>query len=309
MTELLAFFYTESPLHAGASDSLGVIDLPIQREAHTGYPVVWGQSLKGALRQAAQEHPDWNDADVAAVFGSEVSPGQATTPGLLAVGDAQLVALPVPTLHRTFAWVTSAVALGRLARKYRALGREPAPAVPDVSAEAVAVDAAWTGEQALGPVVARVVSEPAEQVERLRAWAAAVRADAFDADTAFEPFRAKFSRDLLLVDSQVMGVLVEECTEVTARVQLDDAKTVSHGPFHSEYLPTETVLAASLTLRPVRSGNGVDDAATRRHRDLVRGLLHGDGATLLRLGGDETLGKGLVWCRLAERRTTGAGGR
>ena len=88
MTKLLAFFYTESPLHAGASDSLGVIDLPIQREAHTGYPVVWGQSLKGALRQAARHHPDWDDAAVTAVFGSEVSQAK-TSPGPDVRRDAQ----------------------------------------------------------------------------------------------------------------------------------------------------------------------------------------------------------------------------
>ena len=133
MTEFLLYLYAESPVHAGAADSVDVLDLPVQREASTGYPVIWGQSLKGALRQGAREAAGW-DGLVTRVFGSE--PGDrtgdgGTTPGLLAVGDAQLVAMPVPTLRRTFAWVTSEIALGRLARKYRALGRE-APAVPDV---------------------------------------------------------------------------------------------------------------------------------------------------------------------------------
>lgn len=312
MTKLLAFFYTESPLHAGASDSLGVIDLPIQREAHTGYPVVWGQSLKGALRQAARHHPDWDDAAVTAVFGSEVSPGQDLTPGLMSVGDAQLVALPVPTLNRTFAWVTSTIALGRLARKYHALGRTPVPTVPDVSADAVTLDREWAGKQALGPAVARVISEPEEHVAQLRTWAAIVGADAFGTDETFKPFRDKFSRDLLLVNSDVMSILVREGTEATARVQLDSNKTVVEGAlFYSEYLPTETVLAASLTLRPVHAKDKpdkVDEEETHRLLTLVRGLLHGDDATLLQVGGDETIGKGLVWCRLIEQQTSGKEG-
>ncbi|MEY9211505.1 type III-B CRISPR module RAMP protein Cmr4 [Thermobifida halotolerans] len=299
MTELLAFFYAESPLHAGASDSLGTIDLPIQREAHTGYPVVWGQSLKGALRQAAREHPEWTTQDVTAVFGSEVSQRAATTPGLLSVGDAQLVALPVPTLRRTFAWVTSAIALSRLARKYRIAGRASIPAVPRDLAEAVAADDSWSDEQALGPLVVEVAAHLDNQVTALRSWTEAIAGDVFGDDPVFTPFRDKFTEDLLLVKGDVMATLVKECTEVTARVQLDADKTVANGPFYSEYLPTETILAASLTLRPPHTGKKPEEAAERQLR-LVRTLLHGDGAALLRVGGDETLGKGLVWSRLAE---------
>jgi CRISPR-associated protein Cmr4 len=120
MTEYLLYLYAESPVHTGAADSADVLDLPVQREAATGYPVIWGQSLKGALRQAAGD-ADW----VETVFGSAIqSPDEngGTTEGGLAVGDAQLVAMPVPTLRSTFAWMTTEIALGRLARKLRRLG-------------------------------------------------------------------------------------------------------------------------------------------------------------------------------------------
>ena len=99
-------------VHTGAADSAGVIDLPVQREAATGYPVIWGQSLKGALCQAAED-AGWGGR-VTSVFGSEVGDNRddgGTSPGTLAVGDAQLVAMPVPTLRHTFAWLTSEVAL------------------------------------------------------------------------------------------------------------------------------------------------------------------------------------------------------
>ena len=66
------------------------------------------------------------------------------------------------------------------------------------------------------------------------------------------------------------------------------------GPFYSEYLPAETILAASLTLRRPTGR----DSATGDHekqRQALKKLLHGQ---LLQVGGDETLGKGLVWGRL-----------
>lgn len=289
MTEYLLYLYAESPVHTGAAGSLEAIDLPVQREAATGYPVIWGQSLKGALRQAAREAWGEDAPRVGAVFGSAIKgTGEegGTTPGTLAVGDAQLVAMPVPTLRRTFAWLTSELALGRLARKYRTLGREALP-VPSVRADGgICSSKAWSQAQreVLGPVLVPfdpLFSQP------LWKWADQIAKDALGADEVFAPFTAKLRADLLLAGADIVPVLLRECTEQAVRVQLyDEKKTVQAGPFYSEYLPAETILAASLTLRDPR-----DNA------DALVSLLDG---RLLRIGGDETLGKGLMWGRIVK---------
>jgi CRISPR-associated protein Cmr4 len=298
--EMLLYLYAESPVHAGAADSLGALDLPIQREATTAYPVVWGQSLKGALRQAARDAgpaAGWDPRTLVTVFGSDLpQPGEESAAGALSVGDAQLVAMPVPTLQKTYAWAASSVTLGRLARKYRTLGLPSAdggvPRVPSVPSEGgAAAGEVWVGgDQVVGPCVVGVRS-PVDA--DLQAWAARVADHLFGDDELFGFFAAKLRSDLLLVGDDVMPVLVRECTESAARVQLypdgDQRKTVQNGPFYSEYLPAETVLAASLTLRPPTGADGVAR---------LRALLGGDRPALVRLGGDETLGKGLVWTRL-----------
>jgi CRISPR-associated protein Cmr4 len=293
LTELLLYLYAESPVHAGAAESLGALDLPVQREATTGYPVIWGQSLKGALRQAAQELP-WEPQELTAVFGSSVNPageGGETTAGLLAVGDAQLVALPVPTLQHTFAWATSELALGRLARKYAVLagGAGAPPPVPAVAPDRGAASSAdWVGEhrpQVLGPCLVELGAQPSQPLSR---WAERLAADALGSEPV--GFLAgKLRTDLVLVGSDVMPLLGSECTEFVARVQLNQDKTVEQGPFYGEYLPAETILAASLTLRadPHRPAGP--------YLERLRQLLHG---RLLQVGGDETIGKGLVWARL-----------
>jgi CRISPR-associated protein Cmr4 len=307
MTEFLLYLYAESPVHTGAADSLDVLDLPVQREAATGYPVIWGQSLKGALRQAARDHPGWDRDLVERVFGSEIGERSngGTKPGQLAVGDAQLVAMPVPTLHSTFAWLTSEIALGRLARKYAALGQDGIPAVPEIAVDSgLAADETWTrpapGGEVLGPYVLSLGESPDPD---LTAWAARLADDAVltgdpadPAGTGLTPFAQKLRRDLVLAGSDIVPPLLRECTEQAVRVQLSaKSKTVENGPFYSEYLPAETILAASLTLRQPAGG----DAAARHdeQREALRELLHGQ---LLQVGGDETLGKGLVWCRLLE---------
>jgi CRISPR-associated protein Cmr4 len=295
MTEYLLYLYAESPVHAGAANSLDVLDLPIQREAVTGYPVIWGQSLKGALRQAAVD-ASWDAGTIASVFGSPIGAGgssEESRPGNVNIGDAQLVAMPVPTLRRTFAWVTSEIALGRLGRKYRTLGHSDLD-VPAVAGDrAVALDAVWAGKrgEVLGPCVVPIDHDADGP---LAGWAQRIADDVLPGGAMFTPFAAKLRQDLLLVGTDLIGTLLRECTEQTVRVQLKaDSKTVEEGPFYSEYLPAETILAASLTQRHV--GRDADEVEVEAD-DLEKLLSN----TLIQIGGDETLGKGLMWASLVK---------
>lgn len=311
MTEqLLLYLYAESPVHAGAAEGNGVIDLAIQREAATGYPVIWGQSLKGALRQAATD-AGWDPDEVTTVFGRATVGGQdggeptaggadktdAGSAGLLAVGDAQVVAFPVPTLQSTFAWVTSELALSRLARKYRTLGRPTGdlPALPTIDGQDGGIGAAdWSGSKVLGSYEVRITAD-----DTVTGWAARIAEDAIGDGAEFEVFARKLRTDLLVAGTEVFPELLREGTELSVRVQLTADKTVKHGPFYSEYLPAETILAVSLSLRRRPKDN-------EDHLEKLRDLL---GGGLLQVGGDETLGKGLVWPRLHERVGTAEGVR
>jgi len=49
------FFKTVSPVHMGAGQGLEHIDLPIQREVHTKFPIFYASGIKGAFRQYALE--------------------------------------------------------------------------------------------------------------------------------------------------------------------------------------------------------------------------------------------------------------
>ncbi|MCX6879324.1 MAG: type III-B CRISPR module RAMP protein Cmr4 [Verrucomicrobia bacterium] len=43
------FIFARTPLHIGAGSSVGAIDLPVQRERHTGFPIIPASSLKGSF--------------------------------------------------------------------------------------------------------------------------------------------------------------------------------------------------------------------------------------------------------------------
>ncbi|MGH3803375.1 MAG: type III-B CRISPR module RAMP protein Cmr4, partial [Pseudonocardiaceae bacterium] len=246
MPSALLFLYAESPVHAGADSSLGVLDLPIQREASTGLPVIWGQSLKGALR--SHFRPLWLAPKLVEVFGAEPpaagsSAGGSLPPGTLSVGDAQLTAMPVPTLVDTYAWVTSALVLGRLERKAGLVGLStPARSVSRTDeGSGLTAGTQWAKPATvLGPYVV-----DGRHDDAVTEWAQWLSSTALSPTAVPQFFRTKLTTDLLAVADSILVGVTTECAELTPRIQLESAaKTVKHGPFYSEYLPTETILTA-----------------------------------------------------------------
>lgn len=56
------FMICETPLHVGSGNDLGIVDLPIQREKHTGFPKIESSSLKGGVREAFESLIKLNDS-------------------------------------------------------------------------------------------------------------------------------------------------------------------------------------------------------------------------------------------------------
>ncbi|NKZ07300.1 type III-B CRISPR module RAMP protein Cmr4 [Actinomadura latina] len=278
----LLFLYAETPVHPGGDTAAGAVDLPIQREPATGFPIIKGESLKGALR----EHFRTRLADDrwVGMFGSKPPRGGgATKPGSLRVHEAQLVAFPAPTLEETFRWVTSPLALSRLARKAGLAGVPIAGTGDSVPSDSTCLTSSQRREQTvLGQYVQATQHDPA-----LESFAANLAGLALP--NAVDGYlKKKFGKDLYCGVDELLTGISKDCAPVVARVQLgaEDAegnptKTVKHGPFYSEYLPSETILVALLEGRP-------DDLAKLQVLD----------SGVLRVGGDESIGKGLMWCRL-----------
>jgi CRISPR-associated protein Cmr4 len=296
MHRALLFLYAETPVHAGADSSLGALDLPIQREVTTGFPIIKAESLKGALREhfrprkdEKQKRQDWRD-----IFGAEPpaagTRAESLRPGSLRVHEAQLVAFPVPTMARTFAWVTSPLARARLDRKARladvslksADGTGPAAGLD--GAECLTAGKAQRNA-VLGPFLVNATHDAATA-----SWATVLADAALPGLDEMGFFKEKLGADLFVCSDELLGAISRDCAPIATRIQLgtgeDDSaprKTVQHGPFQSEYLPAESILAALLEC---------DNAA---HLDHVCGKLDNKP---FRLGGDETLGKGLLWCHV-----------
>jgi CRISPR-associated protein Cmr4 len=117
----------EEFLHPGSGQSTGVIDLPVAREGHTGWPLIPDTGLKGALKEYDNkgkprgQEEDW----VKQVYGTETTDFGA---GEALIGGARLLLLPIRHLEGTYAWVTCPALLERLWRDWvRLFGSDPFP--------------------------------------------------------------------------------------------------------------------------------------------------------------------------------------
>lgn len=112
----LLYIFTRTPLHVGSGGSVGVVDQPIQRERHTGYPIIPGSSIKGVLRDHFAHGETLDKTQLDAGFGKAEeaqSDGQA---GLLSFMEARLLAFPLRSARGTYAMATCPLALERYRR-------------------------------------------------------------------------------------------------------------------------------------------------------------------------------------------------
>lgn len=267
--------------HAGAGSSTGAIDLPIQREKHTNWPVIQSSGVKGAFRDLAETLWAGKPEDVAALFGREATRagGQenGTQPGALSFTDARLLALPVRSSVAPFVWVACPALLMRVARDLALIGRNGlAQTVED------------PGDKAKGFVtLAHTII-----LEDLALSSGPLTQEGNEKkimEAAAGPFWGTIKDRWFLVSDQHFQFLAENATEVQPRIALGPNKTTDDGGnlWYQEVLPPETLMYVMAFATNERKSNGLTVAQVLQKLDLIKE------ATYIQMGGDETLGRGI----------------
>ena len=298
----LLYIYVETPLHVGVGPAPdGEVDMPIQREETTGYPMVSASSLKGVLRAAAEAAAPAEE--VAAVFGSAPeAPEDQTFAGSVLLGDAHPLLFPVRSLVGVFGWTTCAAVLARWQREAAARGVDlPLAAIPSVDEGTALVPLDSGLRTSKGQVVLEEVTfraEPKPEVVALARWLAA---ELFPPEAEFAYWQQKLRRDLAVLPDNAFRFFATHRTEVIQRIRIDRRTgAAAEGALWSEeYLPTETVLWAVLGSQPpARPGGSVQSASD------ALSWLQGMAPRVFQLGGDRTLGRGFVRIRWSAGKGT-----
>ena len=297
----LMYFFVETPLHAGSGRGLGAVDLPIQRERSTGYPLVQASGIKGKLRAEATHKADTEEKKqkVFAVFGPDaeaMKDEKNQYAGAISPGDARLLLLPVRSLIGVFAWTTSVNALARFVRDAKSVGitLEWGVSAPPTGTALVAPESQVASGDKMALEEFSYTPESKEVVQQIGAWLAT---NALPQGNEYEYWRTRLPLRLVILPEDDFRDFALYATEVVTRVKLNsDTKTVDkeHGALWTEEsLPTDTLLYAPLfAADPRKKVNGIVTSADVLQ--FVRDLK----LERVQLGGDETVGRGLVALRI-----------
>ncbi|MFQ3534776.1 MAG: type III-B CRISPR module RAMP protein Cmr4 [Aggregatilineales bacterium] len=292
MKSVPLFIYTETSLHAGVGSAVSAIDLPIQRERTTQFPIVQGSGIKGALRSQVVASAEEKEAIFAeekeAIFGADTKKDEKFA-GAISVGDARIVLFPVRSLNGVFAYTTCLAVLARL--------RRDVPNFPALESEVKGENALVTTNSAVALSGRAVLEEFSftctadRNVDTIAKWLAE---NAFPSTPEYEYWRKKVQNSLIVLSDESFRDFVQNSTEIVTRVRLErETKTVAQGALWTqEALPADCLLLSAILARSKRNGSsGSADEVAQWLRQSV--------PSRIQLGGDETTGSGMVALRWA----------
>jgi CRISPR-associated protein Cmr4 len=286
--------YAETSLHPGSGSSTGVVDLPVQRERHTGFPIIPPTGVKGTLRQQAELV--WPSTDgqlhptVAALFGPRTAAEAGLHVGAIAFGEGRLIAFPVRSSSQVFVWVTCSLVIDRLARDLRLVGITlPTLTATPRNTQAFAPTA--PDNRLTRAVILEDLSFNLQEQEDVAQLATTM---ATFLPESYAVMRSKIRRHLVVVSDQDYEHLVRTSTQVSARIALNERKTTTGDGgnlWYEETLPRDCLFSAVLRFdRPRITADGMKTAqdVQQKLNELVMQYSY------IQVGGNESVGQG--WC-------------
>jgi CRISPR-associated protein Cmr4 len=290
----LYWLHTLSPTHAGIGRGVGYIDLPIDRDGVTGWPILRGSGFKGvwADHHRATADARKNDPTLRAAFGVAGDDNNSNA-GALIPTDAKLVCLPVRSFRGTFAWAASPLCLQMLRRTLSLAGLTGVPAAPASLDEGKAHHTTTSVLAEGNSIYLEDLDFAAQNCDTATAWATLIAENVFAGDPAWQD---QFKKRFVVLPDSAFDFLCETGTEVHTRVRIDDdTKTVAQGALWTEEsLPAETILMGLIQCDRVY-GRNVEDITPQ-------GLLDrfAKAALTFQIGGKATVGRGQVRCVFTE---------
>lgn len=293
------FIITETPLHVGSGSDLGLVDLPIQRERHTGFPKVEASGLKGCIRECFENK---GDKYTSLLFGPEEGDAHSSSIGFT---DARVLLFPVKSLKGVFAWITCPLILERFQKEVGVPLSYEVNSVPENSN--LLIDNKIVLEEYTYHVV-----EKRETTELAKTLADMV----FPTDESYNFWKDKLKKDLVVLNDDDFTQFVKTSTEIITRTKINDKTgTVERGALWTEeYLPQDTILYSLVMFSDLeieRDGKEKKQEFIKMFDDFCQEVIKKQNQekieaeniasyftqnlpSIIHLGGNRTIGKGIV---------------
>jgi len=295
------FIYVITPLHAGTGQELGIVDLPIQRERHTGFPKIEASGLKGSIREVFEENDNKvkignkevqvNDKEtINLTFGPESEVSHA---GALGFTDARILLFPVKSMKGVFAYITCPQVLKRFEEEITIAGRKIELNGQKINMGKISANS-FPKNTSQVLVSGKVILEeytfelkPSEDLKLFAEWLAE--------KTGINEIPQK----IVVLSDDDFKDFVHLSTEVVTRIKISNVTgTVEEGPFNEEFLPAETLLYSLALASPIfkekPEEKGIFNQNEKDEAELVLEFFKAGIPEIMQIGGDATIGKGIV---------------
>lgn len=272
-----------SSVHAGAGGELGIVDLPIQREKHTGFPKIESSTLKGAIRASIH---GMDEALETLLFGTRKNNTDNHGASAVSFSDARTLLFPVKSMRNIFAYVTAPSVLQRFNHECKIYGH-------DISLPIPKENTCSSNKLQVSDNTHVVLEEYAYEIE-------------VDEETALLGEKLELilfpdgndgylkERLIVLTDDDFTD-FVKLSTEVNARIKINPKTGVvdkdSGALFYEENLPPETILYGFVFTSDTRQQSANELTAKQVLEKLTNGEMFPE---VFQLGGNTTIGRGLL---------------
>lgn len=304
----LIFMVAQSSIHAGSGTDLGIVDMPIQREIHTGYPKIESSGVKGCIRRIFEDKDIDGDA-VDRLFGPEDAGSEAKA-GALAFTDARMLLFPIKSLKGTFAYTTCPNIIERFKSDLGLISVDASGldniSFGDITNAIVGPNSNITLKNgAMEYVVLEEYAMRAERNDNAQVLAQWLSDRIFSGDT-YSYWRERLLKSLVILPNDVFRDLVEQFTEVIARTSINnETKTVKTGGlWYEENIPADSVMYSLVMAGEVNyniEGKGIFGADNHQAEyQKVMKFFCENMPAFMQIGGNANIGKGIVHIQMLE---------
>ena len=284
----LITYYALTPVHVGAGSSVSYIDLPVQRERHTSFPIMAGSGLKGVFRALAERELEIGKVNI--IFGPE---NGSEGSSCVAFTDAKILLYPVRSVKNTFAWITCPFVLKRFKEDLEsASGKTNNFSIPEVSDDKIIV-------ASNSPLIINNNNPKKVGIEEFvfdvdnsqidNNLINAIKGYIPDTETT-QNISARFA----IVSDNVFTDLVNYAVEVRTRIKIDQTTGTASGGalFTVEMVPSESIFYSLVFADDPKNSNSNSVKNVDEVIDNIQKLI--DNNEVIQVGGDETIGLGFV---------------
>lgn len=275
-------FHCQTAVHAGDGTSTGTIDMPIQRERTTGFPVLRDSTTRGSIRESFETN--MNDIELfKATFGNKDNGDKASA---LSVLPARLLFFPVRSIKGVFAYVTCPFILNRFVKEMKLFYNEDItitlPELQDnqcYAAEKLLIDKEYLG---------------LEEFRFNQYTPTEADASSFDINPILNLINKEIERlpkYYAIIDDTSFAYFTRLFTEKVTRnkIKIETGVAEDGNLFNEEFLPEESILYTTFGF-----ANEFSTEKDRKKDTDIQKYFDTEFKALFQLGGDKSVGKGLI---------------